>query len=210
LKKAIHLLVTVGALLGLTGCAQNTRSLGVSSRPAVILPQIDGTIASIQDGNPSYVMLTNVSVNVKPPSSAPIKIKLPAGHFVSRDHWQSDGDTLDLFLGEGFNEMTQTGQMSDVMGDQGFAGIVKSISNNAMVIQKVLYETHGMKATNQTVHINLAPYTKVSPNGAGSAPISSVHVGDAILFVLIGPPSEYIATQITDFRSQSAAGWVMH
>ena len=191
---------TTGAVTNQTTGANS----GVQSGIAVTPPQIDGTIASIQSGDPSYVTLTNVL----PPSSTS-RIKLPAGHFVSEDHWQSVGDTLDLFLGEGFIEMTKTGQISDVMPDQGFAGIVKSINKDSMVIQKVLYQTHGMKATGQTVHVNLAPYTKVSPNGSGSGPMGSVRVGDAVLFVLIGPPSEYIATQITDFRSPTAAGWNM-
>ncbi len=189
-----------------------------SGGPADVPPQIDGTISSIQSGNPSYVLLKNVmetNKDRKTTQRTEEKVKLPAGKFVSADHWQSNGDTLDLFIGENFTMMTETGKMMDNTYDQGFVGIVKSINSKEMVIQKVLYDTtshdsRAMKASNQTVTIHLAPYTRVSINGDGSSQSTSVvHTGDAVLFVLIGPPTEYIATQITDFKSTSAAGWIM-
>lgn len=206
-------------LISLTGCSSHgglahptTNSTSVAG-PAAVPPQIDGTIKSIKAGDPSYVTLTNVLVDGKQ-ADGPKQLQLPPGHYVSKDHWQSDGDTLDLFLGEGLIELTQTGQITDVTPDKGFAGIVKSVKSTQIVIQKVLYDTqssdsHAMKATDQTVSIRLAPYTRILSNGLDTAPYTSLHAGDAVLFVLIGPPSEYIATQITDFRSPSAAGWDM-
>ncbi|WP_258110096.1 hypothetical protein [Alicyclobacillus sp. SP_1] len=218
--KSNLVLMMLGSLL-LVGCGTAqvpAPNGGTSSAPAAFDPQIDGTIASIQTGSPSYAVLKNVT-EIKKSSmnhKAEVKVKLPAGQFVSSDHWQSNGDTLDLFIGEDMSVMTNTGQIMESMPDQGFAGIVKSINSSRMVIQKVLYDsqtTHdsrAMKATNELVSIHLAPYTKVSMNGFGASQATSViHQGDAVLFVLIGPPNEYIATQVTDFRSPSDAGWVM-
>ncbi|MHB1419549.1 MAG: hypothetical protein ACYCX4_08135, partial [Bacillota bacterium] len=36
---------------------------------------------------------------------------------------------------------------------------------------------------------------------------SVIQKGDSVLFIIIGPPDEYIARQITDFKSISDAGW---
>jgi hypothetical protein len=143
------------------------------------------------------------------------KIQLPPGRFVAPGHWQSYGDTLDLFVGEDFTLMTNTGTMMDSEPDPGFAGIVQSISPREMVVRKILYDTtsrntQAMKATQELVVIHLAPYTTVTVNGhGGTRSVSVIHVGDPVLFTLIGPPTDYIATQITDFTSLSAAGWVL-
>lgn len=200
------------------GLTTATPIVKAAAAPADFPPQIDGTIKSIQAGNPSYVILENVSEvgdNRKWIHKSEEKIKLPSGRFISKNHWQSNGDTLDLFIGEDFSKNPNTGQMTGIGPDQGFAGIVKSINRKEMVVQKILYDTasgdsRAMKYTNLNVKIHLAPYTSVSINGDGSKkPTSVVHVGDPILFVLIGPPTEYIVTQITDFKSISSAGWIM-
>jgi hypothetical protein len=95
-------------------------------------------------------------------------------------------------------------------------GIVKSINNKELVIQKVLYDTSAsggsntMKKTNDIVTIHLAPYTKASLDGGGSrGQLSQITEGDAVLFILIGPPTDYIATQITYSHSISDLGWHM-
>jgi hypothetical protein len=111
----------------------------------MIPPQIDGTIQSIQTGDPSYVVLRNAhefDANKKNVDKSEEKITLPSGHFISPNHWQSDGDTLDLFVGDDFVLLTNTGKMNDVSHYQPFAGIVNSINSKEMVIQKVLYLTH--------------------------------------------------------------------
>jgi hypothetical protein len=192
------------------------------SAPAMIPAQIDGNIQSIQAGDPSYVVLNNVQVydSIKNTiHKSEEMIKMPKGQFVSPNHWQSDGDTLDLFVGDDFVLLTETGQMNDVSksGDQNFAGIVKSINSKEMVIQKVLYDTstsgdsHAMKKTNDLVTIQLAPYTKASLDGDSSrGQLSQITEGDAVLFILIGPPSDYIATQITFFHTINDAGWHMN
>lgn len=65
-----------------------------------------------------------------------------------------------------------------------FDGIVKSVSSDEMVIQKVLYantsDSHGMKYTNETVTIHLAPYTIVSLNGYKNVNTSEIKKGDAV------------------------------
>jgi hypothetical protein len=182
---------------------------------AVVPPQIDGTIQSIQTGDPSYVVLKDVVETVTNTGKiedeihkSEEKLKLPNGHFVSPNHWQSDGETLDLFIGDSFTMSIDTEKMIDISSEQQFAGIVKSINDKEMVIQKILYGTTSgaMKYTDQSVTIHLAPYTSVSLYGSNR---SQITVGDAALFVLIGPPTDYIATQITCFSSTSDAGWQM-
>lgn len=66
-----------------------------------------------------------------------------------------------------------------------------------------------MKYTDETVTINLAPYTVVTVNGMSTMkiPVSQMNVGHPVLFMLIGPPHEYIATQITYFTSMENSGW---
>lgn len=180
-------------------------------------PQIDGTVESISSGNHPTVTLKDVTIvdtNRKMMHKSTKTLPLPPGHFVSKDHWQSDGDTLDLFIGEGFSMDPTTGEMmGGGTGDQGFAGVVQSIDSHEMVVKKVLYGSNGnheMKMIDQKVSIRFAPYTRVFQNGMGNAqPPASIHVGDGVLFVLIGPPNEYIAAQITDFRSPKDAGWDM-
>jgi hypothetical protein len=201
-------------------------SSGVGSGLAIVPPQIDGTIQSIQAGNPSYVVLKDVVETVANNSKiedeihkSEDRLMLPNGHFVSPNHWQSEGETLDFFIGDSFSLMKNTGEMSNSSPNftgQPFAGIVQSINNNKLVIQKVLYDTgsndsHAMKYTNQSVTIHLAPYTKISFYGDGSnrSKLSQIAKGDSLLFILIGHPTEYIATQITCFSSISDAGWHM-
>lgn len=158
--------------------------------------------------------VTIVDANRKMTHKSTKTLPLPPGHFVSKDHWQSDGDTLDLFIGEGFSMDPTTGEMmGGGTGDPGFAGVVESIDLHEMVVKKVLYGSDGnqaMKMTEQRVSIRFAPYTRVFQNGMGNAQSpASIHVGDATLFVLIGPADEYIAAHITDFRSPKDAGWDM-
>src|SRR5690348_4062201 len=69
-------------------------------------PQIDGTIKAVETGSPSYVVLKDVvetggkieKIEDEIHKSEE-KLILPNGHFVSPNHWQSDGETLDLFIG---------------------------------------------------------------------------------------------------------------
>lgn len=201
------------ACVSLTACSKGR---DVVSAPAEAPPQINGKIVSIKAGNPSYVFLNHVDVISKNghTQESKKKIKLPGGHFVSPKHWQSNGDTLDLFIGDGFILMTKTGKMLDDANGPNFAGIVKSVYSKKMVVEKVLYDhkssdNRAMKATNQTVTIHFTPYTTVSSEGSNQSKVSNIRPGDAVLFVLIGPPNEYIATQITDFSSTNAAGWDM-
>jgi hypothetical protein len=206
----------------LAGCSTSGETIvkGVGSAPADVPPQTDGTIDSIISGNPSYAILKNVNI-VKDKSNgqglthikkSELKVKLPSGHFVSPKHWQSEGDTLDLFVGDDLTLVY--GQIIDnATYDQEFEGLVESVSSDQMVIQKILYadttDSNAMKYTNQTVTIHLAPYTKVSLNGDNQTKTSEIRKGDAVLFILIGPPSDFIATQITDFHSIHDAGWDM-
>jgi hypothetical protein len=224
LKITTIILCASAMLLSLTACSSDkdtTQSVQSTSRsaPAMIPAQIDGNIQSIQAGDPFYVVLNNVQEYDSTKNTihkSEEKLKLPKGHFVALNHWQSDEDTLDLFVGDDFVLMTETGQMNDISksGDQNFAGIVKSINSKEMVIQKVLYDTStsgAMKKTNDIVTIHLTPYTKASFNGDGSkGQISQITEGDAVLFILIGPPSDYIATQITFFHTINDAGWHMN
>lgn len=114
---------------------------GVTSGPAMIPPQIDGTIESIKAGNPSYVTLRDVTEfgnNVSRVHKSEVTLLLPSGHFVSADHWQSDGDNLDLFIGHWFTLLKDTGRMMESDPDPGFAGIIKSVDRKRMVVRKVL------------------------------------------------------------------------
>jgi hypothetical protein len=216
LKRWTTVLVFLMICTFFVGCSTTTLHRDLNS---IAPPQIDGIIQSIQVGNPTYVVLNNVQVidsNKKIIHQSEETIKLPKGHFVSPNHWESDGDTLDLFVGDDFILMTKTGKMSDISHYQNnFAGIVQSVNNKEMVIQKVFYDTttgdsQGMKKSNELVTIHLAPYTKASLNGDGSkGQLSQITEGDVVLFILIGSPTDYIATQITYFHSINDAGWHM-
>jgi hypothetical protein len=220
-KFVLSLISFMATILLLTGCSTSDETVvkGVGSAPADIPPQTDGTIQSIISDNPSYAILKNVNIVRKKGNGqgythilkAKLKVKLPSGHFVSPKHWQSKGDTLDLFIGDDLTLIY--GQIIDnARYDQEFAGAVKSVSSDKMVIQKILYahtsDSGAMKYTNTTVTIHIVPYTKVLFNGDRTK-ISEIKNGDAVLFVLIGPPSDFIATQITDFHSVRDAGWDM-
>jgi hypothetical protein len=103
------------------GCS--TASLHHGSAPAIVPPQIDGNIQSIQAGDPSYVVLNNVQETDSTKHTiykSEEMIKLPKGHFISPNHLQSDGETLDLFVGDDLVLMKETGQMIDITksGDQ--------------------------------------------------------------------------------------------
>lgn len=193
----------------------------VTSGRNIPVPVISGTIVSIQPGNPSYATLKNVDV-VESANSPEIKrlsgntFKLPSGHFISKNHWQSDGDTLDLFIGDQLVDFTKVGKLSDEappQPDPQFDGIVQSINGNILVIQKVfmVFDQNmvfkGRKISNQIATIHVAPYTYVSLNGENKVDRSEIKVGDPVLLILIGPPNDYIATQMTDFHSLKASGW---
>ena len=73
---------------------------GIKGGPAIIIPTMSGGVGSISDG---HVHLTGVEYSLpydfsgtKPGPDLP----LPPGRWVTPTHWQSDRDTLDLFLGE--------------------------------------------------------------------------------------------------------------
>jgi hypothetical protein len=198
---------------------KGTINEGQRSGLAKIPPQISGTIASIHPGNPSYVILKDyeeITKDRKRIQKSEEKVELPAGKMVSPVHWQSNGGTLDLFIGDGFKKMIDTGEIHDIHvypSNEQFAGIVKSISKSKMIIQKVLYDTasndsHAMILTNDTITIHLAPYTRVFLDGGGEEhPTSSIHQGDALSFILIGPPNEWIATEISDYKTTAKAFW---
>ncbi len=73
---------------------------GIKGGPEIIIPTMSGVVGSISDGQ---VHLTGVEYSLphdfngtKPGPDLP----LPPGRWVTSTHWQSDRDTLDLFLGE--------------------------------------------------------------------------------------------------------------
>lgn len=203
--------LTIVALL--TGCSSNKGSNppNVSSSavngPCIMPPQTDGKIQSIQEGNHSYVTLSDVTIidkNQVKTQESTLRVELPKGHFISKNHWQSSGDTLDLFIGD--DSILENGHITDITTyDDHFDGLVKSVSPHQIMIQKVIYdeESQGMKITNETATIKLKPYTYVSLNGMTRVKNSEIKKGDALILILIGTPDDYIATQITDFHKIS-------
>lgn len=216
------IVICIVSSITLSGCTRdgpknpNTNLVSSSKAGKAAAPsQIDGTIKAIQtEGEQTYVILSEVTETggkiekvEDEIHKSEEKVILPHGHFSSANHWQSDGDTLDLFIGDRMIMYKETGKMIDISSGDQFAGIVKSINEKEMVIEKVLYNSNGtMKYTDEQVPIHIAPYTIVSLYGLKRSQIS---VGDAVVLVLIGPPTDNIATQITSFSSINDAGWHM-
>lgn len=90
MRKTILYLVSFMAVITLlTGCSAiggNNSSKVSRNGPAIIPPQTDGTIKSIQSGNPSYVILNDVTIINKDHvqiHKSMLKVELPNGHFIS-------------------------------------------------------------------------------------------------------------------------------
>lgn len=155
---------------------------------AIIIPTLSGTVYSIADGS---LHLTDTALSrphdynggSRPGSDLP----LPPGRWLTATHWQSDGDSLDLFLGErvvyfitskviapepvpepapgttaGQIEATEPGVSATAPGLRFFDGVVTAVTGDSVTFMR--YPGQSVQPVDWTtaqgeITLRIAPYS---------------------------------------------------
>lgn len=163
----------------------------------VVTYLMSGTVQSISHG-----LLHLSGVECRPPAGAPMPsadLRLPPGRWVSRQEWQSRGDTVDVFVGEPVTYHPESHQLSPggarLRSFQARVGAVTGAEVTWTTYQGVWGDPSAWTAPTGTVTLRMAPYSWAR-TGAASQPVAALHVGDAAIVLWFGDASDTIAWQV--------------
>jgi hypothetical protein len=160
------------------------------------IPSISGTVTDVKDG---YLELTDVTDNVRsanPPMQS-FRVPVPSGRWISPNHWQSDGGTLDLFRGQSVSYITEQKRIVPLPGLTFGKGDVVRRDGQAVTIR--ITEGIPEAGVRNGVVVNVqvepgeykflvAPYTHAD---------REIKAGDKIIVGVFGEPGHEIIWQVT-------------
>ena len=187
-----------------------TRPSAATLTPAMArtLPLMRGTAQSIAHG---VLHLTDVQYDLPPgmPRPAP-DIPLPPGRWITGHHWQSRGDTLDIFRGESVTYMVSLhvlspGEPFTANGMKSFQGIVSAVKGSRVKITTYqggwAVPAHWTPPTG-TMIVRMAPYSWARTGYGDGRPATALKIGETVLVLWFGDASDRIVWQMTLLAAQ--------
>jgi hypothetical protein len=165
-----------------------------SSGQKQVIPTISGTVTDIKDG---YLELTDVTDSLRPvnPPLQAFRVPVPSGRWISANHWQSDGDTLDVFRGQGVTYFTE---QKNIMPDSTFGKGDVVTRDGQVVTVRITEGIPDVSVRNGVaVNVQVAPGEYkflVAPYTHGDREIKA---GDQVIVGVFGEPGHEIIWQVT-------------
>ena len=185
-------LVSAGAVVSPGKASPGNTYSGV----AIIIPTMSGTVSSITGGT---LHLTDVHYSLLPNMAKPSPdIPLPQGRWITPNHWQSVGDTLDIFRGESLTYFVQSKVIAPGASLKSFQGVVSAVAGD-MVTFTTYTGAWAMPAhwagPTGTMTVRMAPYSWSRTSGHPT----SLRVGQEAIVGWFGDASHKIVWQMQLF-----------